>query len=191
MVDSPAQRSESGHRATLWVMGRAGPLLFGVCRIGREIGHRMIAVGADFAETDAIPEEPWAQGIEWTGEPPDGPDPRAVIVTDRGALDESPSDLGVQAARVVRLAHHREDSEARLADVDSRTVVLQAPVTYDEEGQLLDQPAGSDEPNEPTDGPIPADQLAIALLRAALEPDHQGRLSAEEVAELGQAMYIK
>jgi hypothetical protein len=151
----------------------------------------MIAVGADFAETDAIPEEPWAQGIEWTDEPPDGPDPRAIIVTDEGALDDGPSGMGVPKARVVRLGHHREDADARMADEDGRTVVLQAPAIYDGEGQLLDQPEGGDEPNDQTDGPIPADQLAIALLRAALEPGHQGRLSSEQVAELGRAMYIK
>jgi hypothetical protein len=190
MVDNPAHWQESGPSSTLWVAGRAGPLLFGVCRIGREIGHRMIAVGAEFGDPEEIPEEPWAQGIAWTDEPPKGDTPRAVIVTDGSAVDVQDWDLA--STRLVTIEEEGgERSRSQVAGASAETVVLEAPPIYDGEGQLVARSERTAQASDEAGGPIPADQLAIALLRAALESAHQGRLSAEQVAELGLAMYIK
>ncbi len=76
----------------------------------------------------------------------------------------------------------------------NRSVVLRAPPAYGAERPtsvaaipllhaLDDEDASLD--------PLPVEQIAIAALRAALEPDVDGVLSPEEVADLGEAVMIQ
>lgn len=176
-------RRSAGHSSILWVVGEPGPVVYAVCRIGREIGHSMIAVDEAFAGPEVLPDEPWVEGVEWRTTIPDSDPPRAMIWLDADDGRAIPSVNSVeQSTRIVRVGG--EDTTA----AEEQTVVLQAPPLLGDDGLPLDQHAGA------THGscrPIPVDQLAIALLRAALEPEHAGSLSPERVAELGDAMYIK
>jgi|GEM_PF-4947730 len=183
MSESPSTRRSTGTSSTLWVVGEPGPVVYAVCRIGREIGHSMIAVDEAFADPDVLPNEPWVEGVEWRTTIPDSDPPRALIRPDADDRTAIPSVESMdQSTRIVRIG-----GEASTA-AEGQTVVLQAPPLLGDDGLPLDQPAGAAHGSH---RPIPVDQLAIALLRAALEPGHAGSLSPERVAELGDAMYIK
>lgn len=89
------------------------------------------------------------------------------------------------------------EAESRILEMGfERRAVLRSPPAYGAERPtsvaaipLLRSLGGDDSGSELE--PIPVEQIAIALLRAALEPDVEGVLSAEEVADLGEAVMIQ
>ncbi|MFW5965885.1 MAG: hypothetical protein ACOCV2_00130 [Persicimonas sp.] len=80
--------------------------------------------------------------------------------------------------------------EALLAAMPAQTVVLRpgpidrhAAATWDEETTVAREAAAT--------GGVERERVAIAALRAALEPDRSGVFDADEVAHLGDAMFIQ
>lgn len=211
---------------TLLIIGAQTYAGMEVARLGRAIGHRIIAV----REGGAPPvNAPWVAGVQWEDAAGFGPAseithaPHALIYCATTYFDDAEGRLERQNVALLRglleapgLAPGRvvyrsaaptpvvpsaylestRRAEALLMDRHPDHVSLRLPLLY-----------GSDRPDSvlgaaivglfaslrPTRyaPPMRVETAAIALLRAALEPEHRGVLHATEVATLGDALYAQ
>ncbi|RDV37942.1 hypothetical protein DV096_12610 [Bradymonadaceae bacterium TMQ3] len=211
----------------LLVFGAHTYLGMEVARLGRAIGHRIVALTPGGApRLDA----PWVAGIEWVQADAFGPDhpgatpaPHALIYCATTHFDDAEGRLERHNVKALQglieapgLVHSRvvyrsaaptplvpsayiestRRAEAMLNERFPDHVSLRLPLLY-----------GSDRPDSvvgaaivglfaslrPAHYPPPmrVETAAIALLRAALEPEHRGVLHAPEVASLGDALYAQ
>ncbi|WP_230467529.1 hypothetical protein [Lujinxingia vulgaris] len=212
---------------TLLIFGVQTYLGQEVARLGRAIGHHVIAVSDEVVPR---PHAPWVAGVQWVQASAFEPDrwgvtqtPQAVIYCATTFFDDARGRLERHNVEGVRgligagsLAKSRivyrsaaltplvpsfyvqstRRAEALLAEHHPDHVSLRLPLIYGSDrpdsvlGAAIVGLAASLRPKIYAP-PMRVETAAIALLRAALEPEHQGVLLATEVATLGDAMYAQ
>jgi len=182
---------------TIAVAG-ADELAMEICRLGRAAGHDIVNL-SERGRPDR--DERWTQGVEWTRTLSGDPVEDSVIersdvlvalstASDLAALLEGVSRLELDRGPR-RLVHVVASSDVPGEVPDrSESIELVLPL-------LAAPPAELNEstPKAPVDdagdGRIPVGQAAMAVLRAAVEPDREGHLGPDEVAELGRSVMIQ
>lgn len=164
-----------------------------VCRLGRAAGHDMMNLSAS-GPPDR--DQPWIHGVEWLSSATDPDRIRDRLeASDVVVIPSSAADSDAVVAALAALDGQAGPRRAVLVRTDAdgslqtpacaETVELDLPPLREVPAEADDRAHGSD-----GDG-IPVGQAAMAILRAAVEPDHDGHLSPEEVAELGRAVMIQ
>jgi hypothetical protein len=175
--------------------------------LGREIARLCVALTHPTLGVDLAPPpkgEPWVQGVQWhTADALDlsawsqllTPDTRIIAALGPHTAQLTPVHLLkiCQAqrarARVVLASAHLPHTLPALVDADC--CALQLPALWGEPdgwpGADLDDPQ-----TWPTHTVAMRRELAaMAALRAALEPQHHGRLNPDQIAYLGDAMMLQ
>lgn len=183
-------------RLTIAVAG-SDALAIEICRLGRAAGHDVVSLSA---EGRPERDEPWIHGVEWAPAPsddaaapsvPEGTDVLVALSTarDLAELYEAVGELAIDEGprRLVQVVASTETPTG--APERSESLELRLPPIADPpepEGASGEAP-----PPDPTGDAIPVGQAAMAILRAAVEPDREGRLDPDEVAELGRSVMIQ
>lgn len=180
-------------RLAITVVG-GGELALEVCRLGRAAGHDIVSV-RDSGRPNR--DEPWLEGVDWTTPPADDEGPGDLVAgADAVVVLDHPSTLPSVAGEVgtrdpdaapSRIVLVDGESETLEASASSRIVGLELPPLG---GGSSSRPGGERSREIESDA-IPIGQAAMAIVRAVVEPDCDGPLSAEEVAELGRSVMIQ
>ena len=143
------------------IVGADTPMGAEVARLAVSMGFEVI--GLTSGEVDRI--EPWQHGVEWKGL--NSLDSETLGATAVVWAEKTDLNCSVVIPDITRQVYF--DAEAPVAALSANTVWLIS------EGVP----------------PLPLEQRAIAVLRAAVEDGHNGVISHEEVAYLGDAMMLQ
>lgn len=170
------------------ILGGSGTIGSEVARLAVAYGSKVISyTRAGLAPTD----EPWTRGVEWRACDVSVSDGWKESLSGATALVNSVSTRGGWVDRIRSIC---SEGDTRLIEIGCASttmdsvpdlaagVHLRVP-RFDPRAETGEVP--------PSAAGVAVGHAAMAALRAALEEDHSGVMEAEEVAYLGDAMFIQ
>lgn len=180
-------------------------IILGACGfLGREIARLSVALTHPTLGVDLLPalsHEPWTHGVQWHQADALVLDAWSHLITPQTRIIAA---LGAHTYLLTPKLTHGLNRHGHLRLVLASDTLPALPLLVDVDACALllpplwneDHPWPGAEPSDPATWPAPHTALrqelaAMAALRVALEPQHHGTLTADEIAHLGDAMMLQ